>query len=212
MRELRSIIPLRLAFRVPVVAAVTFVAFTAVAATLGCNDNDTTTTVITASGDPTPATGPTVPDPTEGGTTAGDDTSVTTGPDGGTSATTASDSDDSDATASATETSDTMDGDFTCWPEGQPEACGEDGACDAGTCSCAALAAKGADFCGAVQAIAIEAGVTEPYLGFIVDMCTGGEDRCIVCFNLQNYCDLLAGSCDNLYTACGCVGDFYGVP
>ena len=112
----------------------------------------------------------------------------------------------------------TGSGDHACWPETMPEACGADGDCDAqfdcdmGFCSCVAVAAKGADFCSVVRVLAIDAGVTEPYLQFVVDMCTSGEDRCVVCFNLQNYCDLLAGQCDNLYTACGCVGDFYGTP
>ncbi len=188
------------------------VAFTALAA--GCNNNDTTTTIITASGDPTPSSDPdpTLPDPTEGGTT---DVGVTsTGPGGTTSDTSASTSSGSNSEGDTS----TGPGDYACWPETMPEACREDGACDAlftcdaGMCSCATIAAKGANFCAVVHALAEEAGVTEPYLGFVDDMCTGGEDRCVVCFNLQNYCDLLAGSCDNLYTACGCVGDFYGTP
>lgn len=209
MRELLS--TRHLACALPIVTIALFI---------GCNDNDTTTTVITASGDPTPATGPTVPDPTEGGATTGVDsaaTTVATGPDINTSAMTAT-STNSDTSTPATGPDDTTDGNFTCWPEGLPEACGAEGACDAlftcdaDVCSCAVLVAKGADFCGVVHALASEAGVTEPYLGFVDNMCTSGEDRCVVCFNLQNYCDLLAGSCENLYTACGCVGDFYGVP
>ena len=183
----------------------------------GCNDNDMTTTIITTvSGDPSPSShpDPTSSDPTdgastdEGGTTSLGDTS------GDPSASTTAGSESSSADGDASTGSD----DHACWPETMPEACGADGdcdvlfACDMGSCSCGAVAAKGADFCSVVRVLAIDAGVTEPYLQFVADMCTSGEDRCVVCFNLQNYCDLLAGQCDNLYTACGCVGDFYGTP
>ena len=73
------------------------------------------------------------------------------------------------------------------------------------------LAMTAPDFCGVIHAVAVEAGLADPYLGFVDDMCTSGAERCTVCFNLQNYCDQLAGQCEGLYAACGCVGEFYGV-
>lgn len=189
-----------------------------------CNDNDSNTTVITTTNDPSMTT-PTNPSaPTDGGATTGDTdpgTSAATEPPettGETESTSAGTTSDSDASTDATTngSAETTDGSQSCWPD-EPPACGADGDCAERlecvdeACSCDALAMTAPDFCGVIHAVAVEAGLADPYLGFVDDMCTSGAERCTVCFNLQNYCDQLAGQCAGLYAACGCVGEFYGV-
>ena len=183
-----------------------------------CSDNDTNTTNITTT-NPS-MTMPTVPsEPTDVGATVDTDSTDITGAASETDATVTATTDDggsSTSTGDAGTTGETTDEPHSCWPD-EPEACSVDGDCDAllecdgDVCGCATIAEKGADFCSVVRVLAMEAGVIEPYLGFVDDMCMSGEDRCVVCFNLQNYCDQLAGQCAGLYAACGCVGEFYGV-
>ena len=201
-----------------IVRRVVMLAAFVVALGTACSDNDSNTTIITTT-NPS-MTMPTTPSgPTDTGAT---DTPDSTGLTGATLETEASTTDTSGDSSSLSSTgvgttSETTGGAHTCWPD-EPDACNDDGNCGAllpcaeGECSCSGIAEVGADFCSVVRVLAIDAGVAEPYLGFITDVCMSGEDRCVVCFNLQNYCDQIADTCENLFLACGCVGDFYGVP
>lgn len=70
-------------------------------------------------------------------------------------------------------------------------------------------------FCVAVDKLAEDAGVKDPYAQIVVDMCEDGDELCSVCFNLANYCAQVGTNCgegSELRDRCVCAGLAFGMP
>lgn len=157
-----------------------------------CSDDGGGTTVVT-----TIITTPSLPTLTDGGT---DETT------GDTSVTPTTDAPDSETSDSETSDSETMTTEA-------PETSGgvNNNACLDDEFTCDRIADGYGGFCPAVMALGTEHEVEDLYLGFVVDMCLEGELKCVVCFNLENYCAQVGVECEELQTLCACIGDYYGV-